>query len=98
MFNESDCSHVKVTRYEYKQQNSHLVVFPREHLNSHNGKDEPEDQTYHQHIKYAGYGLDKCIDDNLKKDSVRRTNQDKTRQVVRHPDLNIMHFVSTRHF
>ena len=47
---------------------THLKVFSCEQLNSHDGEDEPEDDTDHQDVEDAGDGLDESINNNLGKD------------------------------
>ena len=48
------------------QSQTHLKIFSCEELNSHDGEDEPEDDTDHQHIEDTGDGLDQGINDNLR--------------------------------
>ena len=48
--------------------NTHLKVFSCEQLNPHDGEDQPEDDTDHEHVEDAGDGLDESINNNLGKD------------------------------
>ena len=45
---------------------THLKVFSREQLDTHDGKDEPEDDADHQHVEDAGNGLDEGVHNDLK--------------------------------
>ena len=45
---------------------SYLVVFSGKHLNSHDGKDEPQDEADQQHVENAGYGLDEGVHHHLR--------------------------------
>ena len=49
-----------------EQPQPHLKIFSCEELNSHDGEDEPEDDTDHQHIEDTGDCLDQGVDNNLR--------------------------------
>ena len=45
---------------------THLKVFSSKELDSHDGEDEPEDETDEEHVEDAWNGLDESIYYNLK--------------------------------
>ena len=45
---------------------AHLEIFSSKQLDPHDGEDEPENDTHHEHIEDAGDGLNQSIDYNLK--------------------------------
>lgn len=61
--------HYKIIIIGPKQRNpiAYLVVLPGEHLDAHDGKDEPEDETDEEDIEDTGDGLHQGIDNNLER-------------------------------
>ena len=45
---------------------TYLVELPGKELDSHDGEDEPEDDTDEQHVANGRDGLDQCVHNNLK--------------------------------
>jgi len=57
---------IKIIIQLLKNKISYLVILSSKHLDSHDGKNQPENQTNQEHIENTWDGLNQCIDHNLK--------------------------------
>lgn len=44
---------------------AYLIVLSGKHLDPHDGKDQPKDETNHEHVEDTGNSLNQSIDHNL---------------------------------
>jgi hypothetical protein len=66
-----------VFKNRYNCRLSDLVVFSCEHLDAHDGEDEPEDEAHEQHVEDGRDGLDQGVHHDLIKGHDEAMNLDE---------------------